>query len=101
MTNFLISFGVIGLAFIPCILMFLIGGADKKHKIVGTIVCVFLWLFVSGVICIKAETNEKTWNNGYCECGTHWELVGVSKTHNLDSATKYYICPNCYAEITQ
>lgn len=101
MTQFLIVSGISGLVFVPCILMFLICGADKKHKIIGAIVCASFWLLISGSIYFEAKTNAKAWNNGYCDCGTHWELVAVSKGHNTSSVTKYYLCPNCYAEITQ
>jgi hypothetical protein len=101
MTQFLIGFGALGLAFVPCILIFLAGGADKKHRIVGAIVCFCIWLIASGAVYFKAETNAKAWNDGYCDCGTHWELVAVSKSHGTGSTIKYYFCPNCYAEITQ
>ena len=101
MTEFLIVFGITGLVLIPCVLIFFIGDADKKRKIIiGAIVCAF-WFLISGSIYFEAKTNTEAWNNGYCECGTHWELAGVSKSHGTGSTTKYYFCPNCYAEITQ
>lgn len=51
-----------------------------------------------GLSVIQANTNQKLWNDGCCECGTHWELKGVDKARN-GSTTKYYACPNCYKEI--
>lgn len=98
MTNFLIVFGVLGLVFVPCVLMFALGGADAKHRIVGSLVCICFWLAFAGGIYGQEVTNAKSWNGGYCECGQHWELKGASKTKN-GSETKYYACPNCYTEI--
>ena len=51
-----------------------------------------------GLAVIQANINQKAWNEGYCECGTHWELKGATKVKN-GSTTKYYACPNCFEEI--
>jgi hypothetical protein len=98
MTNFLIIVGVLGLFFVPCVLMFAPCGADAKHRIVGSLVCICFWFLVAGGIYFQAVGNTERWNDGFCECGTHWELKGVTKTKN-GSETKYYACPNCYTEI--
>jgi GPH family glycoside/pentoside/hexuronide:cation symporter len=44
MIEFLVIFGIMGLMFIPLILMFLVGGVDKVHKIGGAIVMVIIWI---------------------------------------------------------
>lgn len=46
----------------------------------------------------QAKSNQKKWNDGYCECGHHWELKGATKIKN-GTTTKYYACPNCFEEI--
>lgn len=98
MTNFLIVFGALGLVFVPCVLMFALGGADAKHRIVGSLVCILFWFAFAGGLYSQEAFNAEKWNDGHCECGQHWELKGASKTKN-GSETKYYACPNCYTEI--
>jgi hypothetical protein len=100
MTDCLVVFGLLGLFFIPTILFFIVCGVDAAHKIGGALVCLAFWILMTTGLCIESSVNEKAWNGGYCECGTHWELSGVAKSRN-GSTTKYYSCPNCYAEITQ
>ena len=100
MTVCLVAFGLLGLFFIPAILFFIVGGVDAAHKIGGSLVCLAFWIVMATGLCIESATSEKAWNGGYCECGTHWELRGVSESRN-GNTTKYYTCPNCYAEITQ
>lgn len=51
-----------------------------------------------GLAVIQANVNQKVWNEGYCECGHHWELKGATKVKN-GGTTKYYACPNCFKEI--
>ena len=97
MIEFLVIFGITGLMFIPLILMFLVGGVDKAHKIGGAIVMAIIWIvFTLGLFC-ETKTNETVWNDGFCDCGTHWELKGVSKYRGYE--IKYYACPDCYTEI--
>lgn len=96
----IIAFGVLGIMFGMIAVMFLVCGVDWKHKIIGALVCIGLWLLMSGGIYIDATIKSKVWNNGYCECGGHWELRGASESHN-GTVTKYYVCPNCYTEIEQ
>jgi predicted RNA-binding Zn-ribbon protein involved in translation (DUF1610 family) len=48
-------------------------------------------IFVSmGFDCLT----EETWNDGMCpECSVRYELEAVSR------GTKYYVCPDCGAEV--
>lgn len=100
MTNFLVVFGILGLFFIPVILLFIVGGVDAAHKIGGSLVCLVFWILVSVSLCIQNSANDEAWNGGYCECGTHWELIAATED-KFGDITKYYSCPNCHAEITQ
>ena len=95
---FLISFGCIGLVAVPMIIMFLVGGVDLKHRLGGTFITLGLWLFMSFSIVFSAWRNEEVWNDGYCDCGYHWELAGATRSKQ-GSVTKYYFCPNCHSEI--
>jgi hypothetical protein len=94
---FWITFGLFGFVCVPLILMFALGGADKPCKIGGSIVVIIFWLVISFGAWSDANNNAKNWNNGFCECGTHWELSAVSEYRG--STTKYYTCPNCHKEI--
>lgn len=96
----LLIIGILGAVFVPAIIMFLVCGVDAKHKIGGALICLFFWAIMSGGIALDISIKADTWNNGYCNCGHHWELAGATKTRS-GSTTKYYYCPNCYAEITQ
>jgi hypothetical protein len=100
MTTFMITFFGFGLAFVPFILLFLIGGVDLKHKLGGASAILIFWLLVSVGMTCDSEGKKSAWNGGYCECGQHWELEAVAKSRH-GNTTKYYVCPNCYAEITQ
>lgn len=91
-------FGFCGIMWGALILVFLIGGVDLKHKIVPSILCLVLWVIMAGGLFITSVHNQEVWNEGYCECGTHWELKGVTKVKN-GGTTKYYACPNCFEEI--
>ena len=95
-----IIFGGMGLVFLPLTIMFLIVGADWQHKVGGATICIFFWVLASGGLYLDSSMRDKAWNGGYCECGTHWELRGASKS-TTGNETKYYQCPNCYAEIEQ
>ena len=97
MNELLVVFGITSIIFIPLILIFIFCGVDKAHKIGGTVVVVLIWIvFTLGLFC-EEKANEESWNQGFCECGTHWELKGVSK--GIRHEVKYYACPNCYSEI--
>lgn len=97
MVELLVIFGIMGLMFIPLILMFLVCGVDKTHKRGGAIVMAIIWVVFAFGLFYEIKTNETVWNDGFCECGTHWELKGVSKYRNHE--IKYYACPDCYVEI--
>ena len=100
MKEFLIIFGAFGLMCIPFIIMFLVCGVDLEHKLCGAAVVLIFWFLVAGGLTLDSKGKQDAWNGGYCECGTHWELRGASKSRT-GNETKYYQCPNCYAEITQ
>lgn len=100
MTSFWFVFGAFGLLAIPLIIMFITCGVDLKHKLGGAFAVLIFWLIFSLGLWADGMATRDAWNGGYCECGTHWELSGVTKTRN-GNTTKYYSCPNCYAEITQ
>lgn len=95
---FLTIFAFFGIMGVPLMLMFIICGANAKNKIGGCIAVLVFWLMMSGGLYFQEKGNDERWNDGYCSCGTHWELAGVSKSRHGDE-TKYYSCPNCYAEI--
>lgn len=97
MKELLVMFAVYGLVAIPCICMFAGGVGKKQEKLIGVAVVCVLWVLLSVACWGNHNANTEKWNGGYCECGTHWELVGAS--HYRTSKTKYYVCPNCYAEI--
>ena len=88
--GFWTMFGLFGVIFVPCVLLFALGGADAKHRIVGSLVCICFWFLFAGGIYFQEVGNAERWNDGYCECGQHWELKGATKTKN-GSETKYYL----------
>ena len=96
--GFWVIFGFLGLMFVPCILLFASSGETVKDKIVSTLVCICFWFMFAGGIYFQEVSNAERWNDGYCECGQHWELKGATKTRN-GSETKYYSCPECFTEI--
>ena len=97
---FWIAFGLFGIFCVPLIIMFLVCGVDLKHKLSSTIAILLFWFLFAGGITFDVINKADNWNNGYCECGTHWELRGATKSR-VGTETKYYTCPNCHAEITQ
>ena len=96
----LVAFGLLGLFFIPAILFFIVGGVDAAHKIGGSLVCLAFWIVMATGLCIESTARVDAWNGGYCECGAHWELCGATKSRHGE-VTKYYVCPDCFAEIEQ
>ena len=98
MMEFWIVFGFCSLICVPFIIMFLVCGADLKHKLGGTIAILIFWFLIAGGLFLDSKGKKETWNGGYCECGTHWELKGATKSR-MGNETKYYQCPNCYTEI--
>lgn len=100
MLGLIIALVLFGIPFGMGVVMFLICGNDKKHKIIGVLTCVALWLFCAFGVWGSAMLKADDWNNGYCECGGKWQPYGVSESRH-GSTTKYYYCPNCYNEIEQ
>ena len=100
MLEFWLTFGFFGIICVPFIIMFLVCGVDLKHKLGGAIAVLVFWLIFSAGLAADSSMKKEDWNNGYCECGTHWELRGASKSRT-GNETKYYQCPNCYTEIRQ
>ena len=91
---------VIGIIDAAIISMICVGCDTAKGKIVGSIIVLLATLLIVGCSALCAIENQKVWNDGYCECGGKWKLVAVSDTDH-SSRTKYYICDECYKEITQ
>lgn len=92
-----VIFGVIDASIISLIC---VGCDTTKGKIIGSIIVLFFTILIIGSSVLCGIENKKTWNDGYCECGGRWKLVAVSDTDH-SSRTKYYICDECYKEITQ
>lgn len=91
---------IFGVIFGSIALMFIIGGADTKHKVWGAIISLLIGALTFGGIYLEATIDAKAWNGGYCECGGQWELKGVSESRN-GITTKYYACDECRHEIEQ
>ena len=98
MSAYWINFLIWGLAFVPVVLLFLLGGVTVKIKIGGSLFALAFWFLTATALFYQEKGNEERWNGGYCPCGTHWELEAVSETKN-GTKTKYYSCPDCYKEI--
>ena len=96
----IITFVFFGLLFGSIALMFAICAADKKTKIWGAIISLLLGVVFAFGLVADGLHKADVWNGGYCECGTHWELAGATRTKS-GQTIKYYACPNCYAEIEQ
>ena len=96
--GFWIIFAVCGLFAAPCIILAISFGDTIKGKIKGAAVCLAFWVLISVAMWGQSVSNTEKWNDGFCECGMHWELNGVTKT-KMGSETKYYSCPACYKEI--
>ena len=96
--NFWIIFALFGTLGIPCIaLLFGFADANWKNILTCSLVVLAFWFAISGASWAVGRNNADKWNDGYCKCGTHWELKGASQYRS--SHTKYYACPNCYTEI--
>lgn len=94
MNAFLICFGLLGLFFIPSILMFLICGCTRSNKIGGAIGCLLFWFAFSGAIYAESKWDHDTWNNGICSvCEGEYVFSGASKYRTSDSY--FYTCEDC------
>ena len=97
MLYFWVTFLFFSIFAIPMIITIITMMDTIKQKIAGVLFVVFFWFATAGCCCGVSLNNADKWNDGYCKCGTHWELKGASQYRS--SHTKYYACPNCYAEI--
>ena len=91
-----IVFGTAALSLLTVYILFI--AETKKDIIIGSLVCIIIWVIMSSTISLQVSTSVDVWNNGFCECGTHWELVGVSHSRT-NGTVKYYSCSECYNEI--
>lgn len=96
--NFWIIFGMVGLIAVPLLILFACAGVDSAEKGVGVGLALVFWFVLAGGIYLQNKDNSEQWNNGFCECGQHWELRAVTRTRN-GTERKYYVCPDCYIEI--
>ena len=97
MNDFLVCLIVTGLFAVPCLILAISLGDTWKEKLSGCIFICVMWLIFAGGCSFAEDVNAEKWNGGYCKCGTHWELRGASQYRT--SHTKYYVCPDCHAEI--
>jgi hypothetical protein len=95
--NFWIVFGFLGLFAVPCFVLALEFNDNWKERLFGCGLILALWLAFACAGAFGQDANAEKWNDGYCQCGTHWELRGASQYRS--SHTKYYVCPSCHAEI--
>lgn len=98
MIPFWIIFAACGIIGIPCVLLFASGGATAKRKVFGSLAGVVMWFMLAGGMYFQEVGNTERWNEGQCECGTHWELSAVTRSRT-GTETKYYTCPSCHNEI--
>ena len=97
-----IIFTVILVSIIVALAIYLlcIACETTKEIVIGSIIVILVAILITASAILCANENKKVWNNGYCECGGKWKLVAVSDT-DRGSRTKYYVCDECYKEITQ
>lgn len=91
---------IIGIVDASTISLICVGCETAKGKIIGSIVVLLSTFLIVASAILCATERKKVWNDGYCECGGRWKLVAVSDTDH-SSRTKYYVCDECYKEITQ
>ena len=97
MNNFLLCLIGFGLLAIPCLILAIEFGEDWRGRLFSCAVICVIWLTFAVGCSFAQDINAEKWNGGYCKCGTHWELRGASQYRT--SHTKYYVCPDCHAEI--
>lgn len=54
---------------------------------------VFIIGIVIGALTLSSKQDEKTWNNGYCECGGHFEYEQA--VGHRDRTSYIYRCDSC------
>ena len=96
----IIALSIFGVLFGAVAVAICFTDVDTKCKVVGILVCIFLWLFVSGCLILDVYMDRQNWNDGTCECGGEWELAAVSESR-FGTKTKYYVCNECGHEIEQ
>ncbi len=68
------------------------------RAIVTIIIALVIGAMITSISFLEYRYDEKTWNNGYCECGGNWRLVDV--VHYKNSGNKYYYeCEDCFSSI--
>lgn len=92
--------GLIILVDVSAISLVCLACETTKGKIIGSAVIILFTILTTAGSMFCANESNKAWNNGYCECGGKWKLVAVCDSDH-SSRTKYYICDECYKEITQ
>lgn len=76
MLGLIIALVLFGVIFGMGAIMFLVCGSDKKHKVIGALVCVVLWLVCSFGVWGSTMFDTDGCNNDRCECGeqAHYEM---------------------------
>lgn len=95
--DFLICFLIFGLV-IGGFVGFLWQGLFTKWytKLAVVLSCICIFGLVSSIgITNQAKADIDSWNNGYCQCGTHWKLVDIVYA-KFDGYSYYYQCDNCF-----
>lgn len=91
---------VLGLifGFAPLGLLLTCSLKNWKRGIIAIIFALVFGLSISGLMTSEKQRDQKTWNNGYCACGTKWTLQNVE--HIRNGGNRYYwYCDNCNAII--
>lgn len=63
--------------------------------IVATLIASAIGFGISGLLIFEHTTDEKQYNEGYCECGGEWDLFDIEKGYRNGSSTYYYKCNKC------
>lgn len=94
MNDFLICFGLMGLLFVPFILMFLLCAGSRGNKIGGALFCLIFWFAFSGAMTAQAKWDADLWNNGICSvCEGEYKFSSATKYRT--SHHYYYTCEGC------
>ena len=94
MSGFWFCFVLMGVVFVPVILMFLICGCTWGSKLGNAIVCLVLWFAISGAMYGEAKYDFDVYNNGICiVCEGEYKFSGATKYRT--SHHYYYTCENC------
>lgn len=97
MTDFITIFIILSIIGAPMLVVFVCVAEGAKEKLCKGLIILGIWLVLSLALLLNKNENSEKWNNGFCQCGAHWELETV--TSRAGTKTKYYSCPNCYTEI--